>query len=236
MVLNNSFRILGRTALFFSLSMALAGCLPSAQVDSPASGSAAPLPPTPTPPPPPPPGQNSPPSISGNPGNQAVSGQTYSFVPNASDADGDRLTFTIQSLPAWATFNAADGSIAGTPDNGDVATYGGISITVSDGQNSATLGPFTITVDALAMGSAQLSWTPPAVNTDGSALTDLAGYRIYWGASSGSYTQSATLDNPGLTTYVVENLTAGNWYFVSTAMNAAGAESNYSNEAQKTVN
>jgi hypothetical protein len=80
-----------------------------------------------------------------------------------------------------------------------------------------------------------LSWTPPTQNTDGTALTNLAGYRVYWGTSQGNYTNSTTISNPGLSSYVVEQLTPATWYFALTAVNAAGAESSYSNVASKQV-
>ena len=80
-----------------------------------------------------------------------------------------------------------------------------------------------------------LNWTAPTENEDGTPLTDLAGYRIYWGTTPGSYPDSVTLDNPGLTTHVVENLAPGTYEFVATSFNTAGVESSYSNPATKTV-
>jgi sarcosine oxidase gamma subunit len=175
------------------------------------------------------------PTISGSPASQVLANSAYSFTPQASDADGDTLTFSVQGLPSWANFSTGNGRISGTPGDADVGSYSGISITVSDGEETASLGPFTITVQAVTIGSATLSWTPPTQNTDGSGLTDLAGYNLYWGSSSGNYTESAALDNPGLTSYVVENLTAGSWYFVITAVNSDGVESGYSGQAVKTI-
>jgi hypothetical protein len=81
-----------------------------------------------------------------------------------------------------------------------------------------------------------LSWTPPTQNEDGTALTDLAGYWIYWGTSPGSYPDSVKIDNPGLSTYVVDNLVPGTYEFVATSFNASGVESVYSNPATKVVN
>ena len=79
----------------------------------------------------------------------------------------------------------------------------------------------------LFAGSATLSWTRPTTNTDGTPLTDLAGYRIYYGTSSGNYTQSINAGN--VTTYTVSNLTAGTtYYFVATAYDTSGYESGYS--------
>jgi hypothetical protein len=80
-----------------------------------------------------------------------------------------------------------------------------------------------------------LGWTPPTTNSDGSHLDDLAGYRIYYGTTEGQYTQSVTLSNPGLTAYMVENLTTpGTYYFTISAFDDVGNESGYSNVASKT--
>jgi hypothetical protein len=108
-------------------------------------------------------------------------------------------------------------------------------IRVSDGTATASLPAFSITVLAVAGGSATLSWTPPTTNTDGSALTNLAGYRVRWGTSAGNYTSSVTLNNPGLSSYVVGSLVSGTYYFVVTALNSAGVESQSSNMASKTI-
>jgi hypothetical protein len=90
-------------------------------------------------------------------------------------------------------------------------------------------------VVATATASVTLSWTPPTQNTDGSALTNLAGYKVYWGTTQGSYPNSVTLNNPGLSTYVVTQLTPATWYFTMTALNAQGIESALSNAASKIV-
>ena len=65
---------------------------------------------------------------------------------------------------------------------------------------------------------------------------DLAGYKIYYGVSQGSYSTSIRIDNPGIATFVVENLTPTTYYFVATAFNASGVESAFSGEAIKVVN
>jgi hypothetical protein len=178
---------------------------------------------------------NAAPQISGSPPAAVIAGSEYRFLPQASDADGDSLSFEISNLPGWAEFEPASGRVLGTPGAGDLGVYGNITITVSDGTDSATLGPFSIGVEAVTLGSATLSWLPPTANTDGTALTDLSGYRIYWGSSPGNYPNSVTVDNPGLSSYVIENLTPGTWEFVTTAINADGVESDFSNAASKTI-
>jgi hypothetical protein len=175
------------------------------------------------------------PTISGTPGTAVMQGTQYTFIPTATDPDGNTLTFSITNPPAWATFDTATGRLSGTPGAQHVGATSGIVISVSDGTVSAALTAFTLTVQAVATGSATLSWTPPTTNSDGSPLTDLAGYRIYWGTTAGSYPNSATLTNAGLTSYVIGNLVPGTYFFVATAVNSVGAESAFSSPASKTI-
>ena len=178
---------------------------------------------------------NAAPTISGNPPAEVNANNSYSFTPTANDADGDSLTFSVSGLPGWASFSPSNGRISGTPGDADVRTYNNISITVSDGSASVTLGPFSITVNAVSLGSVTLSWTPPTKNDDGTTLTDLAGYKIYWGTGSGSYPNSIKIDNPGISTYVVENLAPGTYEFVATSFNSEDVESAYSGVTTMTV-
>jgi hypothetical protein len=175
------------------------------------------------------------PTISGTPPATAREGQAYSFTPSASDPDGDTLTFSIANKPAWATFSTATGALTGTPPAGSAGSYGSIVISVSDGKASASLAAFAITVQQTATGTATLSWTAPTLRTDGTPLTNLAGYRIHYGTTQGQYSNRITINNAGVTTYVVENLTSGTWYFTTTAFDTTGAESDYSNVASKTI-
>ncbi|HEX9878392.1 MAG TPA: putative Ig domain-containing protein [Gammaproteobacteria bacterium] len=180
-------------------------------------------------------GGNTPPQISGTPASQVMQGTAYQFQPSASDADGDLLLYTIVNRPSWATFNIVTGVLSGMPTAADVGTYSNIRISVSDGRDSTQLQAFSVTVQAVALGTATLSWAAPTENTDGGPLLDLAGYRIHWGQSSGNYSQTVDVMNPGITTYVVDNLTGGTYYFVATAIRAGGLESAFSNEASKTI-
>jgi hypothetical protein len=125
--------------------------------------------------------------------------------------------------------------LSGIPDQADVGTYANIRINVSDGEASASLSPFTIDVLGTATGVATLSWVAPTENSAGEPLEDLAGYKIYWGQSEGSYTNSVTIDNPGVTTFVMDQLAPATWYFVATAFDSQGVESHFSNVASKVV-
>lgn len=175
------------------------------------------------------------PTISGTPPTSIVAGNSYSFRPSASDADGDTLSFSIQNRPTWASFSTSTGALSGTPSASQVGSYDNIVIRVSDGKASAALPGFGITVTDVANGSATLSWTPPTRNTNGSTLTNLAGYRIYYGTSSGALNRTVQVSNPGVASYVLGDLSPATWYFAVRAYNSSGAESVSSNIVSKTI-
>ena len=83
-----------------------------------------------------------------------------------------------------------------------------------------------------ATGIVELSWNAPTTNTDGTPLTDLAGYKIHYGTEHGAYT--ATFAIGKVTTYTFA-LPAGTYYFAVTSHDTLGSESALSNEVAKTV-
>lgn len=74
-------------------------------------------------------------------------------------------------------------------------------------------------------GVATLDWMPPTQNSDGTILTNLAGYTVYYGTSPNELSQSVKVSNPGLASYTVTGLTSGTWYFAVTSYSADGVES-----------
>jgi hypothetical protein len=175
------------------------------------------------------------PKIFGAPQRSVKGGTSYEFRPTASDADGDALAFAIAGRPEWASFDRSTGRLKGKPTQNDVGATRPISISVTDGEATTALASFTIEVVGTATGSVSLVWAPPTENEDGTPLRDLAGYKLYWGTAEGSYPNSATLMNPGITRYVVEELTPAEWHFVITALNSRGDESERSNAAIEEV-
>ena len=172
-------------------------------------------------------GANTPPTISGTPPTTATDGKVYTFTPRASDADGNALSFSVKNKPDWATFSSHTGTLSGTPVW--TGTDGAIAISVSDGHTSVSLAPFSITISRSALpvapSSVTINWTPPTENVDGSTLTNLAGYHLYYGTSASSLTHVVNITNPGLASYVVSNLSAATWYFSVTSINSKGTES-----------
>jgi hypothetical protein len=76
-------------------------------------------------------------------------------------------------------------------------------------------------------GQATLSWSA-------ASSTGVKGYKIYYGTSSGTYSQSVDAGNA--TSYTLNTLTAGQtYYFVATTYDSAGDQSIYSNEVSKTI-
>ena len=84
-------------------------------------------------------------------------------------------------------------------------------------------------------GTATLSWTPPTQNTDGSALTNLAGYRIHYGTSPTALVQTVQIASAGASGYVISDLSPGTWYFAVRAYSSAGSESANTNDGSKVV-
>ena len=180
------------------------------------------------------PSSNTPPVISGAPATRVDVNTAYSFRPTASDANGDALTFAISGKPSWASFNTSTGQLSGTPSSAHVGSFANVVISVSDGKVSAALPAFTIDVTQAALGSATLSWVAPTQNTDGTTLTDLAGYRIVYGTSASALSQSVQIANAGVTAYVLD-LVPGTYYFAIKAYSTSGAESETSNIVSKVV-
>jgi hypothetical protein len=175
------------------------------------------------------------PTIAGSPASSTKNDEMYEFVPRATDADGDTLTFDVQNIPGWASFDTSTGELFGKPTMAHLGEYNGIVVSVSDGTNRASLPVFSVTVSQTAMGVITLNWIAPTENSDGSALMDLSGYKIYYRKNSGSYDQQIQIDNPSVTTYVVEQLSPATYYFAATAFNSSGVESSFSGEVAKTV-
>lgn len=186
-----------------------------------------------------PPAAATPITLTGAPATSVTVGQNYVFQPTVSAGAG-AVTFQIQGKPTWAAFNANTGALTGKPGAANEGTSSGISITASNSGGSSSIGPFAIVVDAPApanpaTGSASLSWSQPTENTDGTALTDLAGYHIYYGTSAGAWTSTITVLDATETSYVVSGLAPGTYYFAIVAFNSEGSDSTQSNVASKTI-
>ena len=122
---------------------------------------------------------NSPPKISGSPAASVKEGIAYSFTPSASDPDGQALRFGIANMPAWAVFDNVTGRMSGTPAVGTAGVYSNIVISVSDGQVSATLPAFSVTV----VPATQPNQAPTISGTPATSVSVGQAYSFQPGAS-----------------------------------------------------
>ena len=210
-----------RISTMFGLAVILGGCNLGSKGDSNAAVAIATL------------------AITGTPTTSVAPGQSYAFQPTVVATDGSTISFSITNKPGWLTLDTTNGHLSGQPNSADVGTYPDLELSVHNATGSAALPEFAISVRAIAggsgTGSATLSWATPTTNADGSALTDLAGFRICYGNSPDSLTQSITITAPDTTNFVISNLGTGTWYFALLAYNSLQTESALSAIVSKTI-
>lgn len=161
--------------------------------------------------------------------------RTLTYYIGGWNATG-RVTATLAGAPSYTTSVASSstfGSVVTVRFRADSPT----TLRVRYEQTAGAAGTINMQAAALSTvgSSAILTWQAPASNVDGSPLTDLTAFRVYWGTSQGTYPHSAQIANVASPTHTVTGLAAGTWYFVVTALNASGVESPRSNVWQKTV-
>lgn len=88
--------------------------------------------------------------IAGQAASMVAPATFYAFTPYVTQSADRPLKFSIENKPAWASFGPRRGTLYGTPLTANAGTYSNIRITVSDGTNTVTLPPFSITVSAPA--------------------------------------------------------------------------------------
>ena len=81
--------------------------------------------------------------------------------------------------------------------------------------------------------SVAVAWDAPSENLDGSAVDDLAGFKIYDGPTSGNYTKAA--DTGNVSQFTLDSLSPGTYFFVVTAYDFSGNESDLSAEIEVTL-
>jgi hypothetical protein len=172
-------------------------------------------------------------TISGTPESTIETGKYYSFRPTVVAPAGAKLTYQIAQKPSWAQFSATTGTLSGTPTKAGVA--GDIVVGVTDATQTASLKPFSITVDAAPAsptGTVTLTWVVPTKNTNGSPLTNLVRYVVRYGTNSSNLSSHVSVNANELE---IGDLTAGVWYFEVAAVNSLNVESEFSAPASKQI-
>lgn len=121
---------------------------------------------------------------------------------------------------------------------GLIACGGSGSSSVAGSAASANLPTTAVGSTASSTNkSVTLSWSPPTHNSDGSSITNLAGYTLHYGTASQDYTGSIEITSPTQTSYVLSDnsFPPGTYYFAISAYNAQQVSSPFSSEVSVTV-
>ena len=147
------------------------------------------------------------------------------------NSSGTQLEWSSENVDQCETSGAWEGSVDTSGvvslnhDEAGEQTY----LISCQGPQGTAMAMVTVTVE-----STSLAWQAPASNTDGSELTDLAGYNLYYGTESGRYSQVKPLRDPSKTSFELP-VEPGTYYLAMTAYDASGNESELSNEIMRTV-
>jgi len=140
------------------------------------------------------------------------------------DSDNNAVTGIVTYSGTTATWTPSSNLTSGTTYTATITT----SVKDAAGNNMTSDKTWSFTTLGI------LTWVAPTKNLDGTDLTDLAGYKVYYGTSSGNYTTPIDVGN--VITYGVKTLSAGTtYYFTVTAYNTIGNESDYATEVSKTI-
>lgn len=155
---------------------------------------------------------------------QAQTAGVVTLRSNSTSAQG-----SLVPVLTWSTNPVATSCRASGGWSGNKGVSGSETLALINASTNYTL---TCTWGA---GSTRVSWTAPTTNTDGSALTDLSGFRVYYSTNNTSFTQSNPVNDSTARTTTINSLAAGTWYFMVRVLNSSQAESGNSNIAQKVV-
>ena len=157
----------------------------------------------------------------------AANAQTAGVV--TLNANSTSATGSLTPVLTWSTNPVAQSCTASGGWSGTKAASGTQTLSTITSSTNYTL---TCTWGS---GSANVTWTAPTKNVDGSTLTNLAKFKIVYGTSSSALNSSVTVDDITQRSATVSSLSPGTWYFAVRAMNTSGAESGNSNVASKAV-
>lgn len=150
---------------------------------------------------------------------------------------GGGSSSTASTSPSASSAGSSGASSSSTDSSSTSSSSTSSSSTGSSSTGSSSTGSSTGSSPSTppATGTASLSWSAPTTNSDGSALTDLAGYHIHYGTSASSLTNEVNVASASAVSYQVSNLATGTWYFAVTSYTSSGLESSLSTVVSKTI-
>jgi hypothetical protein len=108
----------------------------------------------------------------------------------------------------------------------------------ADSASPASTTTATVTTPATngsSNGTVTVTWVAPTEDTNGQSVTNLAGYYIYYGTDQSDLSQVISVAGADTTTYIVNDLGSGTYYFAVSAYNAIGLDSAQSNILSVTI-
>jgi len=157
-------------------------------------------------------------------GAQAQTAGVVTLRANSTSAQGSLVPVLTWSTNPVATSCRASGGWSGNKGVSGSETLARISASTN----------YTLTC-SWGSGSARVSWVAPTQNTNGTPLTNLAGFRVYYSTSNTSFSTSTLVNDTTSRSTTISALPAGTWYFMVRVLNSSQAESSNSNVATKAV-
>ena len=158
------------------------------------------------------------------------------LLANASDIDGDTLTATglIIASGSGNLSSNGGGTWSYTPAHNDSSAVS-FSYSISDGSVSVTGTASMDITPAPASGSITLRWVAPVTREDETPiqLSEIAGYRIYYGTSPGVYPVQLNINDGSIVQTTLNDMAPGNYYIVITTIDMDGRESSFSEMVAK---
>lgn len=159
----------------------------------------------------------------------AVHAETLKFtVAQTANANG-----TVTPVLTWCTeqTQSTGTTCSGTPASACTASGAWTGTKAASGSETlaavATTTSYTLQCSWPGADQFTVGWVPPTTNDDGSLLTDLKGYKVYYSTSSSmSNNQVKDVQSAAANSVVVgPGLAPATYYIVVSAYNVSGAES-----------
>ena len=147
------------------------------------------------------------------------------------------ITWSATNATACTGSGAWTGSeaLSGSRSTGALTTDLTFALTCIGTGGSASQSTTVSVAAAPVVGDALLSWAAPTKNTNGTPVSALSGYHLYYGNSAAGLTKSVAISGGATTSYEISGLTAGTWYFAVAADAADGTEGAQSAVGSKTI-
>ena len=147
------------------------------------------------------------------------------------NGSGTQLEWSSENVQDCQTSGAWEGAVgtSGVIDLNHEASGDHTYMISCRGAQGTAMAMVTVTVE-----STSLAWQAPDNNTDGTELTDLAGYNLYYGTEPGQYSQIRAIRDPSQTELELP-VEPGTYYLAMTAYDMTGNESELSNEITRVI-